>query len=298
MEQLSPIEFEVGQKYTNEKGVFTVVSIKDDQMVLEFEDGEKINSDIALQIRIQERRRWEMMPPEKKKKAATVKSRRASTRKTVKTFAGLQPDTFQNKISSLKWRNRDQLGGSVTSRLPSARFTFNSWSSSRRNEIYWADTTHWKTTQISYPARFFAGADETTFAWGFYIERPDDTGNKSTDWETFIEWLSIEKNELWIRDLALKEGLEVYDNQKSCFGGIIKPREADWAVEGSSVRKATDRLSTCINSWHATAWLDLMVAKRIAKAEAIKRADAIAGDISSLFGRLLPLYEAAVSHLY
>lgn len=298
MENLSQIEFEIGQQYTNEKGVFTVVSIKDDQIVIEFEDGEQISSDIAFQQRIQERRRWEMMAPEKKKKVATAKSRRSSTRKTVKHFAGLQPDVFMNKISSVKWRGRDQLGGGVTSRLSSARFNFNSWSSGRRNEIHWADSNHWKTKNISYPAKFFASADEASFTWGFYIERPDQTGNQSADWDAFIEWLGVDKHEQWIRTVALEEGLEVFDNHKSCFGGLIKPREADWSVEGSSVRKSTDRLSTCINSWHPTAWLDLMIAKRIGKADAIKRGEAIAEDISILFGRLLPLYEAAVSHLY
>jgi hypothetical protein len=79
---------------------------------------------------------------------------------------------------------------------------------------------------------------------------------------------------------------------------LIKPRQADWSVEGSSVRKDTEKLSTCINSWQATAWLDLIVAKRISKADAIKRADTIVGDISTLFSCLLPLYEASVSHLY
>ena len=297
MEQLPWIEFEIGEKYTNEKGVFTVVSIKDGQIVIEYEDGKRISSDIALQIRIQERRRWEMKNLEKKKTAATVKSKRSPVRKTEKIFPGLQPETFQNKTSGMKWRNREQLGGSVTTRLPSGRFNFNSWPSNRRNEIYWADVNHWKTTNISYPAKFFARADETSFAWGFYIERPDQTGIKSADWETFIEWLSAEENEKWIREVALEEGLEVYDNQQSCFCGVIKPRLADWAVEGSSVRDSADRLNACINSWQATAWLDLVFAKRIEKADAIGRADAITTDISRLFLRLLPLYEAAVSHL-
>ncbi|MFZ5569848.1 MAG: hypothetical protein ACOZF0_05565 [Thermodesulfobacteriota bacterium] len=85
MEQSEGIEFEVGQKYTNEKGVFTVVSIAGDQIVIEFEDGEQISSEIAFQRRIQERRRWESIQLEKKKTAAAPKVRRASAKKTPKT---------------------------------------------------------------------------------------------------------------------------------------------------------------------------------------------------------------------
>ncbi len=70
------IEFEVGQKYTNEKGNFTVVSIKEDQMIIEFEDGEQISSDVAFQLRIQERRWLEKMLQEKKKNSPAKKSGR------------------------------------------------------------------------------------------------------------------------------------------------------------------------------------------------------------------------------
>ncbi len=297
MEKISRIEFEVGQKYTNEKGIFEVVSLKGDQMVLKFESGEQITSDVKLQHRIQTRRLLEKMMQEEKLKPKPSKSRRSSTRKPVKkTYAGLETDIFQEKISSTKWRGRNQLGGCVTSHLPSSTFKFNSWPATRRNEIHWADAERWKTKKIYSPAKFFAGADETSFAWGFYIERPDDTATASADWESFIQWLSIEENDQWIRGIALEEGLEIYDNHKASFSGVIKPRETDWLLDGSSIRDSTDLVSTYINSLRATEWLDLMIAKRISKAEAITRGGAIVEDIASLFGCLSPLYKAAVSH--
>ncbi len=298
MEKISKIEFEVGQKYTNEKGIFEVVSLGGGQIVMKFENGEQIKSDIELQHRIQKRRLFEQLMQEEKLKPKPVKSRRSSTRKSEKKiYAGLVPDIFQAKISSTKWRSRDQLGGCVTSHLPTSRFNLNSWPASGRNEIHWADSAHWKTKKISSLAKFFACADETSFAWGFYIERPDDTGTASADWEAFIQWLSQEENDQWIRSIALEEGLEIYDNHKLSFGGVIKPRETDWLVEGSSIRDSANLLSDYINSLKAAAWLDLMIAKRISKADAINRTGAIVEDIASLFGRLLPLYEAAVSHL-
>jgi hypothetical protein len=39
-----------------------------------------------------------------------------------------------------------------------------------------------------------------------------------------------------------------------------------------------------------------MVAKRIAKDEAIAKGQALATEVAELFGHLFPLYEASVSH--
>jgi hypothetical protein len=297
MEEFPEIEFKVGESYTNEKGVFEVISIKGDRMVMAFENGEEVSSNISLQRHIQSRRQWEKAMSEKEAVSSSPLPRRKPRHKSEKPFNGLQPDVFQNKISDTKWRSRQQLGGSVAAQLSFDRFNFNSWAAASRNEIHWADTTHWKSKKIPHAAKFFARADETSFSWGFYIERPDATGSESADWEAFIQWLRHPENDQWLREAALKEGLEVYDAHKSCFTGLIRPREADWGVEGSSVRKSTDTLGACIDSWMATAWLDLMIAKRIPMAEAIGRSENIVGDIAALFGHLLPLYEAAVSHL-
>jgi hypothetical protein len=297
MEEIPEIEFKVGESYTNEKGVFEVISIKGDRMVIAFENGEELSSSINLQRQIQSRRHWEKAMREKEAESPATRARQKPRRKSANLFSGLQSEVFQNKISNTKWRSRQQLGGSVAAQLSFDRFNFNSWAAASRNEIHWADTSHWKSKKIPHAAKFFARADETSFSWGFYIERPDATGSESADWEAFIQWLRHPENDQWLREVAHQEGLEVYDAHKSCFIGVIRPREADWGVEGSSVRKSTDALGACIDSWMATAWLDLMIAKRIPMAEAIGQAENIADDIAALFGHLLPLYEAAVSHL-
>ncbi len=297
MEKLPEIEFKVGESYSNEKGVFEVMSIKGDQMVMEFKNGERVSSDVNLQRRIQNRRQWEKSMREKEAASPPPQPRRKLSRKSEKSFSGLQSKVFQNKISDIHWRSRQQLGGCVSAQLNFARFNFLSWAAASRNEIHWADASHWKSKKISHVAKFFARADETSFAWGFYIERPDATGSESDDWKAFIRWLRRPENDQWLRGVARNEGLEIYDTHKSCFVGVIRPRESDWGIEGSSVRNSADALGTCIDSWPATAWLDLMIAKRISKEEAIDQAESIADDIASLFGRLLPLYEAAVSHL-
>jgi hypothetical protein len=295
--EIAEIEFKVGESYSNEKGVFEVMSIDGDQIVIQFENGEKISSDIAMQRRIQDRRQWEQSVKEREAASPKTKPRRKAERKPAKSFGGLQSEVFQDKISDTQWRSRQQLGGSVASQLSFDRFKFNSWAASTKNEIHWADTSHWKSKKIPHVAKFFARADEASFSWGFYIERPDATGSGSADWEAFMRWLRRPENDQWLRESAESEKLEVYDTHKSCFIGVIRPQKSDWAVEGSSVRNSTETLAACIDSWPATSWLDLMIAKRISKAEAIGRAGDIADDIASLFSRILPLYEAAVSHL-
>ena len=45
MEQSTKIEFNVDEQYENEKGVFKVVSIHKDQMVIRWENGEETKTD-------------------------------------------------------------------------------------------------------------------------------------------------------------------------------------------------------------------------------------------------------------
>jgi hypothetical protein len=59
MEQENPFEFVVDEKYENEKGVFTVLSIHRNEMVIRWESGEEMRTGIELQRNIQSRRQWE-----------------------------------------------------------------------------------------------------------------------------------------------------------------------------------------------------------------------------------------------
>ena len=80
-------EFQVDEQYENEKGVFTVLSIKSGKMEIQWEDGEKILTNVDLQRSIQLRRQMEQRYAEaaeaaKKRKAARAASGRSSTAKT------------------------------------------------------------------------------------------------------------------------------------------------------------------------------------------------------------------------
>lgn len=296
MEQLEKFEFNVGEKYTNEKGLFEVLSIEQErnEMVIRWEDGQEIRSHVDLQLRIQKRRMREEAAKKREAEKGSAKTGRKSTGGRAKPFEGLQSEAFRNKISRNNWRSRGQLGGTVTAQMPSDRFGFNSWAARGRNEIHWADAVLWKDEKVSHPAKFFASADETSFAWGFYIERPNSNDGASADWEAFINWLRNEENDQWLRGVALEEGLKVYDAHQSCASDVISPREADWGVEGKDTSAKT--LSEAVDSWPESPQLDLVIAKRIPKEDAIGQKKAIAGSIATLFNRLLPLYVAAVVH--
>ncbi len=289
------IEFVVGETYENEKGLFEVLSIQRDTMVIQWESGESIETTVSFQRRIQERRRWERQMKEKKAAASSSRTRRSATRKPGTTFEGFRPEDFKRTISRTPWRSRSQFGGAVTSRLQSSRLNFNSWAAKRRNEVHWADSAHWKTKTVDYPAKFFARADQETLAWGFYIERPAAGKEASRDWEAFLRWLGEAENEDWLRGVSREQGLVIYDAHQRSFSGILEPQDDRWVGNDGGADGDAGMLSTIIATWPGESWLDLMVAKRITKAEAIERGPDIAADVAAIFGALFPVYEASAS---
>lgn len=297
MEGSKKIEFKVGEKYTNVKGPFEVMSINGDKMVIKWDNGEEITSSVELQSRIQERMEWERLAPERKAASAAAKSRRSARRAVKKKFEGLQQNDFQNKINRTKWRNREQLGGNITSRLVAARLNFNSWASRGQNEVHWADTNHWRNKQITSPAKFFARADENWFMWGFHIQRPGPKGKASADWEAFSKWLHIAENEERLRDIADEEGLVVFDSRQLCFSDVIKPSDKEWVIDGETPGKPTATLAAYLDACKKDVALELVIGKRLPKDEAIDKEGAIVDEMAALFTVLLPIYDAASTHM-
>ena len=290
MEPTPFVEFEVGGIYTNEKGDFEVISIDGDRMVIKWESGEEFESTVSFQRRIQKRRYMAEVLLQKKAASAARKSR--AGRKPAAPFEGLKEDVFQNRISRIPWRTRQHLGGAVARLLDSTRFRINSWAASGRNEVYWADATHWKEKTVTYPAKFFAKADESSLVYGFYIERPDTSADPSPDWNHFARWLKKEENNQWLLECAREHELSVFDGRQSSFSGIISPGKTTWKPEGG---KAVKTISDLVDKWPETNWLDFMIGKRLTKTEALARGSEISSDIAQLIGELLPVYEAAVT---
>ncbi|MBW1828125.1 MAG: hypothetical protein JRI74_01755 [Deltaproteobacteria bacterium] len=72
MEAITAFEFAVDEQYENEKGVFTVLSIHENEMVIQWKNGEKIQTKIDLQSRIQKRRQRERIARESKDDEARI----------------------------------------------------------------------------------------------------------------------------------------------------------------------------------------------------------------------------------
>ena len=140
MDQAAEFEFNVDEQYENEKGVFSVISIHRDEMVIRWENGEEIRTEIELQRRIAERRQWEEEKRLAAAEAAKKPSRKSAGKKTV--FAGFAPTDFKKSASGTTWRSRNQLGASVAQKIESTRFKFNSWAFGNKPEMHVQDTKH------------------------------------------------------------------------------------------------------------------------------------------------------------
>ncbi len=77
-------EFIAGQKYENEKGIFKVMSIEKEEMVIRWANGEEAQTSMEFQGRIQERRQWEETLQKKKAAATKPISRKAKSSKSSK----------------------------------------------------------------------------------------------------------------------------------------------------------------------------------------------------------------------
>ena len=78
MEPITEFEFTVDEQYENEKGIFTVVSIDKQDMVIRWQNGQKVTTNIDLQGRIQKRKQREKIIREGKDNDTKSRPRKRS----------------------------------------------------------------------------------------------------------------------------------------------------------------------------------------------------------------------------
>ena len=291
MDQPAKFEFNIDEKYENEKGVFTVISIHKDEMVIRWETGEEIRTEIDLQHRIAERRQREK---EERETAGKPSPKSASTgKKTV--FTGFAPTDFKKSASGTTWRSRSQLGAAVTQKIDTARFKFNSWAFGNKPEMHVQDIKQHGHAATDYQARFFVRVDQQALYYGFQLARPDNKGDASIDWNAFSGWLTQQENEQMLRTIAVKDYLTVC-NLASLSSGTLLASDDGWRTDESGRQQDKETLTVYINDTPETGSFDLQLAATIDKSDAVACGRDIASDIAQLFTRLLPLYQAAVTH--
>jgi len=291
MDQPAKFEFNIDEKYENEKGVFRVISIHGDEMVIRWENGEEIRTEIDLQCRIAERRQREK---EERETAGKPSPKSASTgKKTV--FTGFAPKDFKGNASGTTWRSRSQLGAAVAQKIDTTRFKFNSWAFGNKSEMHVQDIQHHGHAATDHQARFFVRVDEHAVYYGFQVTRPDNKEGVSTDWNAFSGWLTRQGNEQMLRTIAVKDNLTVC-NLTSPSSGTLLASDDGWHTDESGRQPSEETLTAYINDTPETGPFDLQFAATIDKSDAMARGRDIATDIAPLFTRLLPLYQAAVTH--
>ncbi len=294
MELTSEFNFSSDEQYENEKGIFTVLSIDKNDMVIQWENGEKIRTEINLQRRIQERRQREKIAGEAKDNEAKNQPRNSAGFKVSSEFQGLQPSDFKNSAARTTWRGRNQLGGAVTKRLPEDDFAFNSWALAQKPEIHWADVEHRKPDDAGSQTFFFVRLDDLSLSYGFCVARPDAKSESSRNWESFAAWLMRKENDRMLQEIATNRTMAVYDLAGSAFG-VLLPFEDGWRIADENEPQKVDMLVTYIDSVFTRDGIDLAVAKKIPKDEVLACGKDIAVDIAQLFVLLMPLYKASVA---
>ncbi len=293
MEQENPFEFVVDEKYENEKGVFTVLSIHRNEMVIRWESGEEMRTDIELQRNIQSRRQWEKVELEKETTAAKNK-RKAGAKKTV--FEGLKEGDFKNTASGTKWRGRNQLGGAVTNKLMESKFTMNSWAFANKPEMHWLDAAHHKRQSGDSRARFFVRLDPSGLYAGFGIGRPMPADAATKNWDNFMRWVKLEENAAVVHSVALANDMTIIVKNES-GDNPIKPVTEGWQSGDGEKKHAVGDFAGLIGRLADGDSGMLEMAQRMDKKDAVACGEDIAAQIAKLFSKLMPLYEGALSAL-
>ncbi len=288
MEPITAFEFTVDEQYENEKGIFTVISIHEKEMVIQWESGEKIRTEIDFQLRIQNRRQLE-----KTAREATGNETKSQPRKTMSHFEGFKLSDFKNTAARTIWRGRNQLGGAVTNLLPTDNFTFDSWAFAQKPEVHWADVEHRNLDESGAQTIFFVRLDDLSLSYGICAVRRDAKIGTSKDWDSFAAWLMQKENDRILQTLAIDNDMIVYDLARSAFG-VLRPFEEGWRIEDGNEPQKIEMLVTYIDSVLAKDGIDLAIARKVPKDEAVARGKNIAADIAQLFAQLMPLYEASV----
>ena len=259
------IQFQVGIKYENRKGVFEVISIKGDSMIIQWENGEKISTNIELQQRIieemeKERQERERLEP---KDNVTIQKHQRKTLNFGKIFNGFREGDFKGNVTGTNWRSRSCLGGAVIQRLDAGKFVFNSWASYRMPIIQWADIKHREKEKAWLQAKFLAQLDENNLYYGFYIERSNRPSDTQTDWNAFLSWASNIENERWLNKICIGNNLSIYDNyvkKERSFKGTIKSHNNKWRMHEQE-DKDIESFPAFLNSLPETIWVDLIIGK-------------------------------------
>lgn len=286
---MDEIEFEVGGKYENMKGVFEVTAIHKDSMDIRWENGEEISTPIDLQQRIIERMLHEK-EMEKTKALQKAKKAKAASSKAGKGFTGLEESDFGNTVSKTSWRGRGQLGGAVAQRFKTKQFKFNSWAVLRKPEVNWLDVKRQKQENLPFQAKFFARVEDERLCFGIHIPPPNPEASGKSDWDLLLAWLDKPENDAWLKKQCSAHGFCLRDLGERGFSGALENRDDQWVHTGTDETVAS--LSEFLSAAGESGALDLRIEKQVEKTTAVDQKQDIAADMVVFFEAIMPIYAA------
>jgi len=278
------IVFKVGNKYENVKGIYEVIDIKDESMTIRWGNGEQVSTPKDLQRRILERIEFEKDRLEQLNNKTVVSKKKKIAGKI---FTGFENSDFKNSISQTSWRNRTGIGGAVAKKIISDKYNLNSWAVSGTPAVQWCDIKLRKQKDEKLQANFYAQVNEHGLYYGLCIERPDTSSNLKNDWDSFLAWLGNEQHENWLNGIAQENDLCIYDLNKKCFNDTIRPHDGKWKKEKEEIVS----LSDFFNNLHKLNQTVISITKIDKKETVITEKEGIIDTISSLFNKLMPIYE-------
>jgi hypothetical protein len=288
---MNEVAFEVGGTYENEKGVYEVVSIDENQneMVIKWKDGKEFTTSIGLQWRILERRRIEREMAASKNGPKSRKSRAMGAR-----FQGFLENDFSGGVAGTTWRTQKSLGGAVTALLSMNDPQLKSRAVSRMPEVHW-EYVNRGVSKNKKPAKLFVKLDKEFLHYGFYVERAKDSSKG--DWANLISWLGDTKNESWLKEIADEFQLRIYNKKGKVkpFDGPIKAAKEQWKISNGAGNQSIESLAVFLEQLPDKHAVSLYIAKETDKKDSLARGAKIAGDIAALFDILMPMYRASVS---
>lgn len=289
---LDSLTLMVGGKYENREGIYEVLSIDDDRLVIMYDAGKQLATSLEVQTRILDNMVRERSSGERSRSSNGVTGFRVP-RWYGERFEGLKEGDFKGNVTGTHWRSREQLGGAVSARIAAPQYDFESWAIYKRPQVHWADRRHYlvddghasvgsrqRHAGRVYQGKYFADVDATSVWYGFYIERTDKPGEPRSDWDNFLEWLGHQDGEKNLMEVAAKHSLDAR----------IAP---DWSArQASSRRDGFNGLAAFLRGIPDDQWVNLLIGTEMPKRRALSQGPRIADEIAGVFTTLIPLYEA------
>jgi hypothetical protein len=292
--------FKVGKKYRNRHDKYEVVSLEEPKMVIQYSDGEVLETSVKIQARIWRNIQMEKRVEERRRKKALARRRRKRGGK----FKGLQENDFQEGVKGTSWRARTNLGGLLAQRMSEiTKYTFQSYAVNPWPEVHIVQPSYYDRRAREKRAKFIFELDEQCARYGFYIEKKDGPMDDEWDWSRFLSALDSDTGiqqeiEAAMRELELL--WEIYISDELTVQVRIGQENLVWEGQDTASPKGKEEdiswsgFVSRLRAVEVEQWCKLSLRAHMDKVQAMVEGVHIAVPVTKVYQALLPLYEDSV----